>query len=282
MTEDQTRRAALAAALAGIGAARAASAQPAAPPAAPHPSGHDHDMSRFHLAPAKGPEDIAFLLYPGCTALDFVGPHNMLRGLMGATVRLVAKTRDPIVTDTGLTVVPDTDFAGCPEQLTLICVPGGSTGTLDAMADAETMAFLADRGRRATWATAVCTGSLLLGAAGLLRGYRATSHWITRDLLPIFGAVAVDQRVVIDRDRATGGGVTAGIDFGLAMVATLRDDAYARAVQLTAEYDPAPPFDAGSPARAPAETTDLITTMFAGFVERARADCAAAARRMPG
>lgn len=278
MTEEQTRRAALAAALAGIGAVRAATAQPAAAPA---PATAEHDMSRFHLAPAKGPEDIAFLLYPGCTALDFVGPHNMLRGLMGATVRLVAKTRDPIVTDTGLTVVPDTDFAGCPEQLTLICVPGGSTGTLDAMADAETMAFLADRGRKATWATAVCTGSLLLGAAGLLRGYRATSHWITRELLPLFGAAAVEERVVIDRDRATGGGVTAGIDFGLAMVAALRDDAYAMAVQLVAEYDPAPPFDAGSPARAPADTTALITAMFAGFLDRARADCAAAARRMP-
>lgn len=278
MTEDQTRRATIAAALAGIGAVRAAAAQPAEALA---PVATEHDMSRVHLAPAKGPEDIAFLLYPGCTALDFVGPHNMLRGLMGATVRLVAKTRDPIVTDTGLTVVPDTDFAGCPEQLTLICVPGGSTGTLDAMADAETMAFLADRGRKATWATAVCTGSLLLGAAGLLRGYRATSHWITRELLPLFGAVAVEERVVIDRDRATGGGVTAGIDFGLAMVAALRDDAYAMAVQLVAEYDPAPPFDAGSPARAPGDTTALITAMFAGFLDRARAECVAAAKRMP-
>jgi cyclohexyl-isocyanide hydratase len=267
MTDEQSRRAALAAALAMVGAARAASAQPATAPAATQ---HEHDMSRFHLAPARGPEDIAFLLYPGCTALDFVGPHNMFRGLMGATVRLVARTRDPIVTDTGLTVIPDTDFASCPEQLTVLCVPGGSEGTLQAMEDRETMAFLADRGGKAEWVTAVCTGSLLLGAAGLLRGYRATSHWITRDLLPIFGAIPVEQRVVLDRNRATGGGVTAGIDFGLTMVAALRDDAYAKAVQLLAEYDPEPPFEAGSPARAPAETTELITAMFAEFIGRAR------------
>ncbi len=268
MTESQSRRVALVAALALAGAARVASAQPAAASTATQ---HDHDMSRFHLAPARGPEDIAFLLYPGCTALDFVGPHNMFRGLMGATVRLVAKTRDPIVTDTGLTVIPDTDFASCPERLTVICVPGGSEGTLQAMEDPETMAFLADRGGKAEWVTAVCTGSLLLGAAGLLRGYQATSHWITRELLPIFGAIPVDQRVVIDRNRATGGGVTAGIDFGLTMVAALRDDAYAKAVQLVAEYEPAPPFDAGSPAKAPAETTEMITAMFAEFISRARA-----------
>lgn len=272
MTEDQSRRAALAAALAAVGAVRAASAQPASAPATTE---HEHDMSRFHLAPARGPEDVAFLLYPGCTALDFVGPHNMFRGLMGATVRLVAKTRDPIVTDTGLTVIPDTDFASCPERLTVICVPGGSQGTLDAMADDETMAFLADRGGKADWVTAVCTGSLLLGAAGLLRGYRATSHWITRDLLPVFGAIPVDARVVMDRNRATGGGVTAGIDFGLAMVALLRDDAYAKAVQLVAEYDPQPPFDAGHPARAPAETREMISAMFAPFLEQARRASAA-------
>jgi putative intracellular protease/amidase len=278
MTEDQSRRAALAAALAMVGAARVASAQPATAPAATQ---HEHDMSRFHLAPPRGPEDVAFLLYPGCTALDFVGPHNMFRGLMGATVRLVAKTRDPIVTDTGLTVIPDTDFASCPERLTVMCVPGGSEGTLQAMEDPETMAFLADRGGKAEWVTAVCTGSLLLGAAGLLRGYQATSHWITRDLLPIFGAIPMEQRVVMDRNRATGGGVTAGIDFGLAMVARLRDDAYAKAVQLVAEYDPEPPFDAGSPAKAPAETREMITAMFAEFVGRIRGASVAATEGRP-
>ena len=127
MTEEMetSRRAALAALLAVGGVAEAAA----------QPSAHDHNALMAMLAPAKGPEDIAFLLYPGCTALDFVGPHNMLRGLMGATVRLVAKTREPIVTDTGLTVLPDTSFAECPELLTIICVPGGSTGTLAARAE---------------------------------------------------------------------------------------------------------------------------------------------------
>jgi cyclohexyl-isocyanide hydratase len=123
--------------------------------------------------------------------------------------------------------------------------------------------------------------SPLIAAAGLLRGYRAASHWVTRDLLPIFGAIPTDQRVVIDRDRATGGGVTAGIDFGLTMVAALRDDAYAKAVQLLAEYDPASPFDAGNPARAPAEARELITEMFADFLGRFRMAGIAAMERKP-
>jgi cyclohexyl-isocyanide hydratase len=269
--EDITgRRAALAAMLA-IGAAAQAA----------EPDHADHAAHAGTLAGPKGPEDIAFLLYPGCTALDFVGPHNMLRGLMGATVRLVAKTKDPIVTDTRLTVLPDTTFAECPEALTLICVPGGTSGTLAAMQDAETMEFLASRGRAATWVTGVCTGTLVLGAAGLLRGYRATSHWIARDILAEFGAIPVAERVVVDRNRATGGGVTAGIDFGLTMVAALRDDDYARAVQLVAEYDPAPPFNAGSPEKAPAATTRMMTEMFTPFTVEARRVAQLAARRMP-
>lgn len=271
MDTNATRRAALAALMA-LSAARGAGA-------------HDHtaEMERLaaRLAPARGPEDIVFLLYPGCTALDFVGPHNMLRGLMGATVRLVAKTREPIVTDTGLAVLPDTDFAGCPEAPTLVCVPGGSEGTLAAMEDDETMAFLAARGRRAAWVTGVCTGTLLLGAAGLLRGHRATSHWLTREILPVFGAIPVDERVVFDGNRVTGGGVTAGIDFGLAMVAAMRDDFYAKAVQLVAEYAPAPPFDAGTPDRAPAEAREVIEAMFAPFLDRIHHAAHAAARRMP-
>ncbi|MFZ4408177.1 MAG: DJ-1/PfpI family protein [Paracraurococcus sp.] len=270
MQDNTTRRAAIAALLA-VGAVADAAAQQ-----------HDHAAMEAGLAQPKGPEDIAFLLYPGCTALDFVGPHNMLRGLMGATVRLVAKTRDPIVTDTRLTVLPDTTFTECPENLTLICVPGGTEGTLAAMQDAETLEFLASRGRAATWVTGVCTGSLVLGAAGLLRGYRATSHWVTRDILSEFGATPVAERVVVDRNRATGGGVTAGIDFGLSMVAALRDDDYARAVQLVAEYDPAPPFAAGSPSKAPAATTKMITEMFAPFMAEARRIAQSAALRMPG
>jgi hypothetical protein len=155
MTVTTERRAAPAAALLRVGATQVAAASsgggaaaPADAPADPHAA---HADLAARLAGPRGgqPEEVAFLLYPGCTALDFVGPHNMLRGLMGASVRLVAKTRDPIVTDTRLAVLPDTTFAECPERLTVLCVPGGTEGTLAAMADAETMAFLADRGRRA-------------------------------------------------------------------------------------------------------------------------------------
>lgn len=267
----------LAAVLAAIGTLRLPASAQEAPVG--HDAQHEEFMRRF--TPPGTPEDVAFLLYPGCTALDFVGPHHMLSGLMGAKVRLVAKTREPIVTDTNLTVLPDTTFAECPERLTVICVPGGTAGTLAAMADQETIAFLASRGAAADWVSSVCTGTLLLGAAGLLRGYRATSHWATRDILGEFGAIPVDERVVMDRNRATGGGVTAGLDFGLSMVARLRDEDYARAVQLVAEYAPAPPFDAGSPSRAPAETTAMMTEMFRPFMEEARHAAVAAARRLP-
>lgn len=128
------------------------------------------------------------------------------------------------------------------------------------------MLFLKDRGGRAKYVTSVCTGSLLLGAAGLLAGYQATSHWATKGLLPIFGARPAEGRVVVDRNRITGGGVTAGIDFGLTLVGHLRDREYAEGVQLIAEYDPKPPYSAGTPERAPAEVRALIEGMFTEFV----------------
>jgi cyclohexyl-isocyanide hydratase len=246
-------------------------AQPAggqAPPGTVPKGDADHDMSSMP-AHWMGSEQIAFLIYPEFTALDMVGPHYMLTSLMGATVHLVAKTKDPVRSDTGLVFVPSATFEECPRDLDIICVPGGSQGTLAAMQDDATMHFLKDRGSRAKYVTSVCTGSLVLGAAGLLAGYRATSHWTTRGLLPIFGATPVDGRVVDDRNRITGGGVTAGIDFGLALVGRLRDRVYAEGVQLIAEYDPKPPYSAGSPAQAPTEVKALIDGMFTGFVERA-------------
>ncbi|WP_428669057.1 DJ-1/PfpI family protein [Reyranella sp.] len=228
----------------------------------------EHDMSSM---PAywMGSEQIAFLIYPQFTALDMVGPHHMLSSLMGATVHLVASTRDPVRSDNGLVFVPSVTFEDCPRDLDVICVPGGSQGTLAAMQDEATMDFLKDRGGRARYVTSVCTGSLILGAAGLLAGYKATSHWATKALLPIFGATPVDARVVEDRNRVTGGGVTAGIDFGLALVGHLRDRQYAEAVQLMAEYDPQPPFTAGAPDRAPQEVKDMIDKMFTGFIAQA-------------
>jgi putative intracellular protease/amidase len=218
-----------------------------------------------------GSEQIAFLIYPEFTALDMVGPHHMLTSLMGAKTHLVAKSREPIKSDTGLVVVPSATFDECPMDLDIICVPGGTAGTLAAMQDDATIAFLRDRGARAKHVTSVCTGSLVLGAAGLLDGYEATSHWAVAHLLPIFGARPRAARVVKDRNRVTGGGVTAGIDFGLSLVGQLRDRTYAEGVQLIAEYAPEPPFNAGTPGTAPAEVRAIIDPMFTGFIKQAEA-----------
>ena len=188
---------------------------------------------------------------------------------MGASVHIVAKSAEPVVSDQKLVLTPSATFESCPADLDIICVPGGTEGTLAAMHDAETIAFLQDRGQRARDVTGVCTGSLLLGAAGLLRGYKATSHWATREVLRELGAVPVAERVVVDRNRITGAGVTAGLDFGLLLVSMLRDRTYAEAMQLIAEYDPAPPYAAGNIATAPAEPAGLMRAMLEPFAAAA-------------
>lgn len=213
---------------------------------------------------------LAILLYPEFTALDVFGPHHMFINLMGERTYLVAKTKDPVVSDTGVQVIPHKTFDECPEELLVICVPGGTNGTLLAMQDAETLDFLRSRGEKARWVTSVCTGSLVLGAAGLLQGYRATSHWGARDLLSQFGAHPVNQRVVVDRNRITGAGVTAGLDCGLEIVARLRGDVYAEGVQLLSEYDPQPTFNAGTPEKSTPETLSMMQAMFAPFVEEVK------------
>ncbi len=237
---------------------------------APKEQTSTHDMSAMP-AHWMGKEQIAFLIYPEFTALDMVGPHYMMTSLMGAKVHIVAKTKEPVKSDTGLVFTPSATFEECPKELDIICVPGGSLGTLAAMQDDATLGFLKDRGGLAKYATSVCTGSLLLGAAGLLQGYKATSHWVTRDMLSIFGAIPTDGRVVTDRNRITGGGVTAGIDFGLSLVGRLRDQQYAEGVQLISEYAPEPPFNAGTPKTAPAEMTVLVQGMFTDFLKSADA-----------
>ncbi|NTJ45325.1 DJ-1/PfpI family protein [Agrobacterium larrymoorei] len=193
------------------------------------------------------PMECAMLLFPGFTALDLIGPQTVLCGPM--TTHLVAKNMDPVISDTGITIFPTATFDEVPRDLDVLFVPGGP-GQVDVFSDDETLSFLADRGARARWVTAVCTGSLMLGAAGLLDGYKATTHWAAKGLLPLFGAEPVDGRVAIDRNRITGGGVTAGIDFGLTILDTIYGEKIARAAQLLMEYDPAPPFDAGNPAGA--------------------------------
>ncbi|HTP61844.1 MAG TPA: DJ-1/PfpI family protein [Burkholderiales bacterium] len=272
--------AALAAAGQSLGRTPDVRAEGNMPPAPDASAGMSHEMPPHWM----GSEQIAFLIYPEFTALDMVGPHYMFTSLMGATVHLVAKTRDPVRSDAGLVFVPSAAFDECPRDLDILCVPGGSRGTLAAMEDPATMRFVRDRGSRARYVTSVCTGSLVLGGAGLLEGYRATSHWATKKLLPVFGATPADGRVVRDRNRITGGGVTAGIDFGLSLVGLLRDTQYAQGVQLLAEYAPEPPFDAGTPRRAPADVKDLMESMFTDFIKQAEVVGRAAfanAKRLP-
>ena len=237
----------------------------------------EHDMTSM---PPEwlGAEQIVFVGYPMMTALDLIGPQYMFANLWGASVKIAAKTMAPLKTDTGVTILPDMTFAEAPEAPDVICVPGGTQGTFDAIEDAETLAFVRSRGQRARYVTSVCTGSLLLGAAGLLKGYRASSHWVSRPLLTEFGAIPVDERIVRDRNRVTGAGVTAGIDFGLAMLAEMRDPDYAMATQLLAEYDPQPPFDAGTPDKAPAHVTQMMRAMFVNYADRAKAAFARATR----
>jgi transcriptional regulator GlxA family with amidase domain len=200
--------------------------------------------------PDERPVRIAMLLFPGLTALDLVGPQELLAGLAPGSLHLVAEAAGPVASDTGLSLLATHTFETCPRDLDVLFVPGGD-GTPAQMRNPRLLAFLRDRADRAAWVTSVCTGSLILGAAGLLRGYRATSHWCVRDaVLPLLGAEPVAERVVVDRNRMTGAGISAGLDLGLALAARLRGPAYARTAQLVAEYAPDPPFHAGTPAEA--------------------------------
>ncbi|MFO0898797.1 MAG: DJ-1/PfpI family protein [Pirellulales bacterium] len=214
---------------------------------------------------------IAMLLYPGFTALDLVGPHHVFSALEGFKVELVAKTADPVSSDLGLSIKPTATLAQCPQDVAVLFVPGGTTGTVRMMEDRQVLDFLKSRGETATWVTSVCTGALVLGAAGLLRGYRATTHWGAIDVLEKLGATPVRERAVQDRNRFTGGGVTAGIDFALSLAAKLKDERYAKWVQLVMEYSPAPPFKSGTPAEAGAELTTITEAMFVPFVASATA-----------
>ncbi len=178
---------------------------------------------------------IAFLLFPNVTQLDLTGPAQVLSRL-GAEARidLVWHHRDPVPTDAGFSIVPTATFDEVPGA-DILCVPGGF-GVNDVIADDRAMAWVADTGADAAWVTSVCTGSLILGAAGLLRGYRAGCHWAQRDMLPLFGATPVAERVVVDRNRVTGGGVTAGIDFAPTLAALVRGEDHTRIIQLSMEH----------------------------------------------
>lgn len=209
---------------------------------------------------------IGLLLYPGLTQLDLTGPFEVFHRIPDAQVHLVWKDLAPVRADSGLQLLPTTTLAECP-PLDVVCVPGGF-GQIALMDDAEVLDFLRTQARTARYVTAVCTGSLLLGAAGLLDGYRATTHWGFVELLAAYGARHAPGRAVVDRDRITGGGVTAGIDFALVVAAELAGEDVAKRIQLGLEYNPAPPFACGHPDVAdPA----LVAEVRARLVTRGRA-----------
>lgn len=191
---------------------------------------------------------IGFLVFPKVQQLDLTAPYEVLATLKDSKTYLVWKTLAPVMASTGLILTPNATFTTCP-PLDLLCIPGGA-GINVLLEDAETLAFVREQAARARYVTSVCTGALVLGAAGLLTGRRATTHWNAHDLLAHFGAIPTAGRVVRDGNLITAGGVTAGIDFGLALIAELTSQTEAETVQLGIEYAPAPPFDAGTPETA--------------------------------
>jgi cyclohexyl-isocyanide hydratase len=193
---------------------------------------------------------IGMLIFPDMTQLDFTGPWEVFSRLPGCEVRVISRSLQPVTAKGGLKFVPDSTIADTP-QLDLLFVPGGE-GVAALMEDRNVLEFLRRHAQQARYVTSVCTGALVLGAAGLLKGYRATTHWNSVELLPVFGATAVAERVVIDRNRITGGGVTAGIDFALTIAAELFGAEKAKSIQLAMEYNPAPPFNCGHPSIADA------------------------------
>jgi cyclohexyl-isocyanide hydratase len=200
-----------------------------------------------------------FVTFNAITQLDFTGPLQVLHRLPDSQVHIIAASLDPVMSDCGLALVPTTTFADCP-QLDLICVPGGF-GVEALMADPVAIDFIRSQARSARYVTSVCTGAFVLGTAGLLKGKRATTHWAYHSLLAKTGAIPTPGRVVRDGNLFTGGGVTAGIDFALTIVAEIAGDKTAQAIQLSIEYDPAPPFESGTPNKAPAD----ILAALAGF-----------------
>lgn len=205
--------------------------------------------------------NIGFVLFPNVTQLDLMGPLQVLHRLPQARAHVAAKSLEPVASDCGLSLVPTTSFAAC-EPLDLLCVPGGF-GVSGAIADADTIDFVRRQAARAKYVTSVCTGAFVLGVAGLLKGRRATTHWAYTDLLPLVGAVHAQARVVRDGNVFTGAGVTAGIDFALSLAAEVAGSEAAERIQLSLEYDPAPPFTAGNPRLAPASVREGVSERFA-------------------
>lgn len=215
------------------------------------------------------PLNIGLLVFPKVQQLDLSGPYEVFASVPEVKVHLLWKTLDPVVSSTGLTLLPTRTFATCP-SLDVICVPGG-IGIDALLEDPQTLAFIQLQAKAVRYVTSVCTGALLLGAAGLLQGRRATTHWASQSLLQAFGATVVHERVVRDGNLMTGGGVTAGIDFALTLVSELFDDEVAQAVQLSLEYAPQPPFDSGHPSTAPADVLQRVVQRGAALLANRQA-----------
>ncbi len=224
------------------------------------------------------PVEIGLLVFPDVQQLDLTGPYEVFASWPEAHVRLVWKSREPVFSSTRLRLEPDVAFDDCP-PLDVVCAPGG-VGINPLLADEAVLGFLRRQAAAARFVTSVCTGALVLGAAGLLRGKRATTHWASHDLLAAFGAIPTHGRVVRDGNLMTGGGVTAGIDFALALVAELAGVETAQAIQLYLEYAPEPPFNAGSPETAPAEVVAALRQRGAGVRAERERLVEAAARRL--
>jgi cyclohexyl-isocyanide hydratase len=231
----------------------------------------------------SGGTRLQMFVYPGMTLLDLVGPLQVLAGLPGCEVQFVWKNVGPVPTDSGLSVNATSTLEDAWSAPDILFVPGGVLPTFDLLDDVAVIDFLRRQGADAKWVTSVCSGAVLLGAAGLLKGYRASTHWAVHDSLALFGATPIKERWVIDRNRVTGGGVTAGIDFGLALMAQIAGPDRARAQQLWLEYSPQPPFRSGSPTEASPETLAAVRASFGGETsQRIQQRLLSASRRLAG
>lgn len=221
---------------------------------------------------------IGLVIFPDMTQLDLTGPYQVFALMPDTRVHLLWKTTEPVTSNEGMIIMPSTTFDACP-PLDVICVPGGP-GQVEMMQDTELLEFLASQGKTARYITSVCTGSLILAAAGLLQGYRAATHWAFREQLAMLGVEVGTERVVVDRNRITGGGVTAGIDFGLVLALMLRSEQTAKMLELLMEYNPAPPFNVGSPEKAGATLVEIVKTFGAQLIEASFAGTLQAAVRL--
>jgi cyclohexyl-isocyanide hydratase len=221
---------------------------------------------------------IGMLIFPRMTQLDMTGPYEVLARLPDTKVELVARTLEPVTTDRGMRIVPTVTFADC-SPLDVVMVPGGP-GQQGLMEDEEALGFLRQQAAGAKYVTSVCTGSLVLGAAGLLKGRRATCHWSALEHLKLLGAIPVSEKVVVDGNIVTGAGVTSGIDFALQLAAMLESEEVAREIQLQIEYDPMPPFDTGSPKTAPREMVEKLKARGAKLYEARKEVAARVAKKL--